>query len=211
MANIRASRISRGNRGTSSRDLSEHATGYTANGEGEYTRRSAQGNQTNSGRPPDLRGKRLPLELIAEQEWKLKHLRAELCLEDNPTRRKKLEANIEIKRTFLATLRGELAPQNSGAGRHSTSTTRGSRERADRATKGRVNESNAAERASWARFPDPAATRAPGRVIARPRTALEARRNKKGMNGGSSHHVHPASVSRITHKKLIRQGNFNSI
>lgn len=39
-----------------------------------------------SARPPDLRGKRTREQLLYEQNWKLKNLRAELYLEDTAPR-----------------------------------------------------------------------------------------------------------------------------
>lgn len=51
------------------------------------------------------RGERTPLELLAESEWRLRNLRAELYTEHNPERRRKLERNIEIRRAFIDKLR----------------------------------------------------------------------------------------------------------
>lgn len=105
MAHLRASRRDRP-------EALERAPGYAPNGEGEWTRHKAGFTQHSqmrtSARPPDLRGRRTLQQQIAEQDWKLRNLRAELMLEDNPVRREKLAKNIEIKRNFLAALRGEL-------------------------------------------------------------------------------------------------------
>lgn len=104
MAHLRASRRDR----TETRDRS---SGYAPNGESIFTRHAATAQHSKmktSARPPDLRGRRTLAEQIAEQDWKLRNLRAELLVEDNPERRRKIEANIAIKREFLARLRGEV-------------------------------------------------------------------------------------------------------
>lgn len=92
-------------------DVAETTTKYgRPNGEGDWTVHRAHDEHLKmhiSARPPDLRGKRTREQLIAEQAWKLRSLRCELRLEDNPERRARLAKSIEIKRVFLSALMGE--------------------------------------------------------------------------------------------------------
>lgn len=92
-------------------DVTETTNKYgRPNGEGDWTVHRAHDEHMRlrtSARPPDLRGKRTQAQLLAEQEWKLRNLRAELYIEDDPVRRAKLEKNISIKREFIAVLRGK--------------------------------------------------------------------------------------------------------
>lgn len=93
-------------RGTSSRDLSDHGDGYSANGESEHSRRAASERDFMMPRHVAKgRGKRTPAGLIAENESELVRLRGEMLIETNPTRLVKLKRNFEIKSRFVERLK----------------------------------------------------------------------------------------------------------
>jgi hypothetical protein len=94
-------------RGTA-KDLADHGVGYSSNGEGEYSRRSAQAPEvTMVGFVPKGRGKQTTPALIAEHTSLLAKLRGEMLLETDPARLAKLKKNFDIKQRFVDRLRNE--------------------------------------------------------------------------------------------------------
>lgn len=94
-------------RGTA-REIAEHGTGYSANGEGEYSRRVASApNVKMRGHVAKTRGKHSQVALIAENESLLARLRGEIAIETDPARLAKLKKNFEIKTRFVERLRSE--------------------------------------------------------------------------------------------------------
>ena len=95
-------------KGTSARDLAEHDEGYSANGEGEYSRRSAS--------PPNIAlstGRRTSGRLIRENQHALRKLEQHARIENDPIRKAKIRKNIAIKSSFLAKLKGQYEHQPS--------------------------------------------------------------------------------------------------
>jgi hypothetical protein len=91
------------------RDLAEHDTGYSGNGESIYTRQAARtgrgvllkgqvANETRGSRPRHV--------IIRENEAQLSKLRCELLVESDAGRRSILK-NIGIKTNFLEKMRNE--------------------------------------------------------------------------------------------------------
>lgn len=95
------------------RDLAQHDSGYTANGESEHTRHVARGApmlRMNSAASPRRisKGHQLPLpQLIRETRGGIRWLECELQIETRPARLTLLTKNLEIKRRYLATLIAE--------------------------------------------------------------------------------------------------------
>jgi hypothetical protein len=88
----------------------EKAPGYAVNGLSLYSRESAHRVPTPkmASRPDRVRGPRHTLlELIAETEARIAHVRADLRVEDSEARRVRLSASLEIKLKFLDKLRHE--------------------------------------------------------------------------------------------------------
>jgi hypothetical protein len=94
------------------RDLAQHDSGYTANGESEHTRHVARGGapMLRSAVAPRRisKGHQLPLpQLIRETRGGIRWLECELQIEMRPARLTLLTKNLEIKRRYLATLIAE--------------------------------------------------------------------------------------------------------
>jgi len=94
-------------------ELAESAVGFSASGESQFTRRISHGPtpQFASAGPSKLqgRGERTLSEKIAYERGRLRKLRIDIDLENNPTRRAKLERDEDIKANVLARL---IAEQN---------------------------------------------------------------------------------------------------
>jgi len=89
-------------------EIKDLAHGYAANGESQYSRVRARGSAPRfsiSGGAPAPRGvNRTTAKLIEFERGRLRHLEAELRIEDKPRRREKIEHDIDIKTAFLARL-----------------------------------------------------------------------------------------------------------
>jgi hypothetical protein len=86
------------------------APGYSGTGLSAYTLDSARHEPTPkmASRPDRVRGRQHTLpELIVETRARIRHVQAELRIEDDKDRRQKLEASLDIKLGFLAKLREE--------------------------------------------------------------------------------------------------------
>src|SRR5438477_7190285 len=88
------------------------APGYFGDGLSLYSHRSAHSTPTPkmASRPYRVHGREHTLpELIEETRARVRHVQAELRIEDNAARRRKLAENLEIKLMFLARLKSEQA------------------------------------------------------------------------------------------------------
>lgn len=88
-------------------EIAGHSEGYTASGEGEYSRRASHGKHAFRfvGRGPrKVPGKHSLDELITECERRLEWTEAELKIETDPQRRIKLARDLEIRGKFLTRL-----------------------------------------------------------------------------------------------------------
>jgi hypothetical protein len=99
----------RRNRGVVSRatpaELAAQSQGYSANGESQFTRNiSHSHSRFISGGPPRLKGagERTLSQKIEYERGRLRHAEAELRITDDPERRAKLEASIDIKAGLIA-------------------------------------------------------------------------------------------------------------
>lgn len=103
------SRIRRAIRGTSSAQLAEHPdAGYSGSGESIFSRHAAHGEpRLQSAGPAKFNGRHTLSQLIAEVAGRLRHMEAQLRIEDSAERRQRLEHQIDIKAQFLARLRYE--------------------------------------------------------------------------------------------------------
>ena len=101
MAHIRKS-----NRHGTADDAAKHASGFSANGESVFTRRSARADASArfNRAPLQWHGRRSLAELIAESERKVEWLEAELAIEDSPRRKAKLAQDLQIRGRFLTKL-----------------------------------------------------------------------------------------------------------
>ena len=98
------------------RDLADHGVGYTASGESEYSRHSANAkNQTQMerrhehGRAP--RASKNVHELLARANYELRKLKIEISLESSRERLTKLQKDLAIKTAFIARLEKEIADE----------------------------------------------------------------------------------------------------
>ena len=94
-------------RGTA-RDLADHGHGFSANGESEYSRRSARApDVTMVGHVAKGHGPRTHAALIAENESQLAKLRGDILLTTDRVRLAKLRKSFEIKLRFVERLKKE--------------------------------------------------------------------------------------------------------
>ncbi len=91
------------------KDLSDHAVGYVASGEGEYSRRAASpdANATMPSYAPKTRGPRNNAALIAQNESQMAKLRGDMLIETDPAKLAKLKKNFDIKQRFVERIRNE--------------------------------------------------------------------------------------------------------
>jgi hypothetical protein len=100
------------------RDLAEHASGYSSNGESIYSRAAAHSEPRMRHQVPRTKGRLHTLsELIVETDFALRRLQCELRIESNPKRRERLLKNIQIKSDYLAELGYEQRRQDHGTER----------------------------------------------------------------------------------------------
>jgi hypothetical protein len=84
------------------KDLSERADGFSANGESQFTRRSAASTNIKLGE-----GHRTSGHLLREMQVGLRKLRYQERNERDPIRLEKIRKNISIKSGFIATLKSQ--------------------------------------------------------------------------------------------------------
>lgn len=99
--------VRQANRFGKAEEVAGNSAGYTASGEGEYSRKSAHAKHSFkfSGRGPrKTPGKHSLDELITECERRLEWTECELKCENDPQRRIKLTRDLEIRGKFLTRL-----------------------------------------------------------------------------------------------------------
>jgi hypothetical protein len=108
MTKVRRVTVSEG----TARGLARHEAGYSASGEGQWSRKVASGpaGPKFSGSPSRIRGAGIDRTLAGQIEFeraRMRKLQIDIDLETNPTRRAKLERDEDIKANFLARLIAE--------------------------------------------------------------------------------------------------------
>lgn len=102
--------IRQANRFGGSADLTKVESGYVASGEGQHSRRVANGKaplQFAGRASSKTPGEHTLHELIGETERRIEWMECELKIETRPKRRAKLTKDIEIKGKFLTRLLAE--------------------------------------------------------------------------------------------------------
>jgi hypothetical protein len=97
-------------RNGTAKQIAEHATGYSANGESHHSRQIAHANVKLG------EGKRTNGRLIREQSKALVRLKLKATTEMDPARLEKIRLNIEIKTVFLAKLSGQYSAEHPSEG-----------------------------------------------------------------------------------------------
>jgi hypothetical protein len=96
-------------RGTTSKDLSEHESGFSPNGESMYSRQAARSTLVNlPSHTPKTRGKHTRDALIAEAQTQLAKLGFDLMTVTDPARLTKIKKNRAIKAAFVERLKLEI-------------------------------------------------------------------------------------------------------
>jgi hypothetical protein len=84
-------------------EIASHASGYAGSGLSIYTRAIAHREPQLRSGPPKLKGagERTLSQKIGYERGRLRHAEAQLRIEDDPERRAKLEASIDIKAELI--------------------------------------------------------------------------------------------------------------